>query len=117
MRASVMILAAVLAVCAAIPQPAAAQAMMPSIKTVEPTPAKVGDAVKAGGENLDNKNVTKIFLTDGKNDIECQISEQTPTAITFKVPAGAKPMRYSLAVLTFGKDQKFIEQPVKLEVQ
>jgi hypothetical protein len=112
-----MVLVATLVICVMMPLLATAQSAMPSIKTVEPTTAKVGDTVKAAGENLDKKSVSQMFLTDGKNDVQCQMSEQTPTSITFKVPAGAKPMRYSLAVLTTGKDQKFIEQPVKLEVK
>ncbi len=93
-----------------------AQSPIPSIKSVDPTSAKVGAAVKALGENLSKQSVVQVFLTDGKNDIPCQITEQTDTAISFTVPAKATPMRYSVAVLTPGKEPKFIEQPVRLEV-
>jgi len=93
-----------------------AQAPIPSIKSVDPMSAKVGAAVKATGENLSKQSVVQVFLTDGKNDIPCQVTEQTATVITFTVPAKATPMRYSVAVLTPGKEPKFIEQPVRLEV-
>ena len=93
-----------------------AQVPIPSIKLVEPVSGKVGDIVKATGENLDKQSVVQVFLTDGKNDIPCQITDQTATVITFKIPAKATPMRYSVAVLTPGKEPKFIEQPVRYEV-
>jgi len=113
MKASCVFLLAVLLIASFS---LSAQSAIPSIKSVEPTSAKVGAAVKALGENLGKQSVVQVFLTDGKNDIPCQITEQTDKSIAFTVPAKATPMRYSVAVLTPGKEPKFIEQPVRLEV-
>jgi len=68
------------------------------------------------GENLEKDTVAKVYLTDGKNDIAVEVTEQTPTSIKFKIPAKAAPGRLALMVLTSGKDAKYIEQPVKVEV-
>lgn len=113
MKASSVFLLAVLILAALS---VSAQSPIPTIKSVEPTSAKVGATVKATGENLNKQSVVQLFLTDGKNDIPCQITEQTATTIAFTVPGKATPMRYSVAVLTPGKEPKFIEQPVRLEV-
>jgi hypothetical protein len=117
MKASVISALAGLVLCLAIPQSLPAQVPMPSIKVVDPGAGKIGDTIKATGENLEKKHVTQMFLTDGKIDLPCQITEQTATAIAFKIPAKAQPMRYSLLILTTGKEPKLIEQPVKVEVQ
>ena len=105
---------ALLAVCATL---AVAQQPLPRMTTVEPPNGKVGDVLTVAGENLDKPGVTKLFLTDGKNDLEVEITEQTATAIKFKIPAGAKAGRFSLMILTGGKDAKYIEQPVRLTVE
>ncbi len=117
MKTSVICLLAALILCLSIPQSSLAQAPMPSIKTVDPLAGKVGDAIKANGENLDKASVDKLYLTDGKTDVPCQITDQTATVITFTIPAKATPMRYSLVLLTTGKVPKLIEQPVRLEVK
>ena len=116
MRLSLIFLLCALILSLSIPQSLPAQVPMPSIKTVDPASGKVGDLIKASGENLEKKIVAQLYLTDGKNDVPCQVTEQTATAISFKIPTSAKPMRYSLVVLTTGKDPKLIEQPVRLEV-
>ena len=97
---------------AAFTQPA-----MPRFNTVEPTNGKAGDLLTVAGENLDKPNVVKLYLTDGKNDLEVEMAEQTATAIKFKIPATAKVGRFSLMILTGGKDPKYIEQPVKVTVE
>ena len=89
----------------------------PRMKTVEPANGKVGDEVTVSGENLDAKVVKKLYLTDGKDDIEMEVTQQTAEAIKAKIPAKAKPGRYSLMVLTAEKDPKLIEQPVKCTVE
>ena len=43
--------------------------------------------------------------------------ENPPTSIKFKIPAAAKAGRFSLMILTGGKDPKYIEQPVKVTVE
>ena len=116
MKASSVFLLVVLTLGTVLAVSLPAQVSIPSIKTVDPMSGKAGDTVKATGENLSKQSVVQVFLTDGKNDIPCQIMDQTATAIAFKIPAKATPMRYSVAVLTPGKEPKFIEQPVRLEV-
>ena len=89
----------------------------PRMKSVEPGNGKVGDELTVSGENLDAKFVKKVYLTDGKNDVEVEITQQTAEAIKLKIPAKAKPGRYSLMVLTAEKTPKLIEQPVKCTVE
>lgn len=94
-----------------------AQQAMPRLTGVEPANGKAGDVLTAAGENLNKPGVQKLYLTDGKNDVEVEVTEQTDTAIKFKVPAGAKAGRFSLMVLTGGKEPKYIEEPVKVTIE
>ena len=93
-----------------------AQEAMPRMSSVDPSSAKVGDVVTVAGENLDKANVAKVYLTDQKNDLECQIASQTATEIKFKVPVKSTG-RMALMILTNGKEQKLIEQPVKVTIE
>ncbi len=94
-----------------------AQTAMPRMASVEPMNGKVGDVLVVTGENLTKDNVAKLYLTDGTNDLQVDMMEQTATTIKFKIPAKAKPGRVALMVLTGGKDPKLIEQPVKVTVE
>ena len=96
---------------------ALAQQAMPRMTTVEPPNGKAGDVLTVAGENLDKPAVVKLYLTDGKNDLEVQVTEQAAASIKFKIPANAKAGRFSLMILTGGKDPKYIEQPVKVTVE
>lgn len=89
----------------------------PRMKSVEPTNGKTGDELTISGENLDTKYVKEVYLTDGKNDIKAEVTQQTAEAIKIKIPAKAKPGRYALMVLTAEKVPKYIEQPVKCTVE
>ena len=93
-----------------------AQTAMPRMASVEPQNGKVGDVIAVSGENLQKDSVSKVFLTDGTNDVAVDMTEQTATSIKFKIPAKAKPGRVALMVLTAGKEPKLIEQPVKVTV-
>ena len=93
---------------------ALAQQAMPRMTTVEPGNGKAGDVLTVAGENLDKSAVVKLYLTDGKNDLEVQMTEQAATSIKFKIPDKAKAGRFSLMILTGGKDPKYIEQPVRV---
>jgi hypothetical protein len=93
------------------------QQAMPRMTTVEPGNGKAGDVLTVAGENLDKAGVEKLYLTDGKNDLEVQVTEQAATSIKFKIPATAKAGRFSLMILTSGKEPKYIEQPVKVTVE
>jgi hypothetical protein len=94
------------------------QQAMPRMTAVEPQNGKTGDVIVVSGENLQKDVVAKVYLTDGKNDIEVAISEQTEKELKFKIPAKVAG-RMSLMILTNSKDakdQKLIEQPVKVQV-
>jgi len=96
---------------------AIAQEGMPRMTTVEPPNGKAGDVLAVTGENLTKPGVSKLYLTDGKNDLEVVVTEQTATSLKFKIPASAKTGRFSLMILTGGKEPKYIEQPVKVTVE
>jgi hypothetical protein len=93
-----------------------AQEAMPRMASIEPSSGKVGDVVAITGENLDKGNVGKVYLTDGKNDLVCEITGQTGTEIKVKIPEKATG-RMALMILTVGKEPKLIEQPVKLTIE
>lgn len=92
------------------------QQPMPRMTTVEPGNGKVGDVLTVSGENLHKTAVSKLYLTDGKDDLAVDITDQAETAIKFKIPVKAKSGRFALMLLTTGKDPKLIEQPVKVTV-
>jgi hypothetical protein len=96
---------------------ALAQQAMPRMTTIEPPNGKAGDVLTVAGENLAKPAVDKLYLTDGKNDLQVEVTEQADTSIKFKIPASAKPGRFSLMILTGGKEPKYIEQPVRLTVE
>ena len=86
-----------------------------SVTAVDPTTAKGGDTVSATGASIDNGNVDSVYLTDGANDVKCDVVEQSATAIKFKIPGTIKPGRWAIMVHT--TKGQFIEEPVKLTVQ
>jgi hypothetical protein len=94
-----------------------AQQAMPRLNTVEPALGKAGDVLTASGENLQKPGVSKLFLTDGKNDVEVQVTDQAATSMKFKLPDAVKPGRFSLMILTGGSEPKYIEQPVKVTIE
>jgi hypothetical protein len=95
-----------------------AQESMPRMVSVDPMSGKRGDVIAVTGENLDKKQVEKVFLTDGKNDTPVEVTEQTATSIKFKIPEkAATGGRLALMILTTGKDAKYIEQPVKVMIE
>ena len=93
------------------------QQAMPRMTTVDPGAGKTGDVITVAGENLEKAQVAKVYLTDGKNDVVVEVTEQAPTTIKFKIPTKALPGRFALMLLTTGKEPKLIEQPVKLTVE
>jgi len=93
---------------------------MPRCTAVEPTTTKVGEEVTVTGENLDKANVAELRLAPvaGGNEIRVVISEQTTTAIKFKVPASVKPGRHALVTVSKRVPRDLeIEQPVKLTIE
>jgi hypothetical protein len=93
-----------------------AQQPMPRMTSAEPANGKAGDVIAVTGENLDKAQVAKVYLTDGKNDYEVEVTEQAATGLKFKIPSKANG-RLALMILTAGKDAKLIEQPVKVTVE
>jgi hypothetical protein len=94
-----------------------AQQAMPRMISVDPMNGKGGDIVAVTGENLQKDTVARVYLTDGKNDLPVEVTEQSATTIKFKIPDKAQAgTRLTVMVLTAGKDAKYIEQPVKLEI-
>jgi hypothetical protein len=93
-----------------------AQEAMPRMSSVDPSNGKAGDVVAVTGENLDKDNVGKVYLTDGKNDVVCEVTEQTATSLKIKIPAKVTG-RMALMILTVGKEPKLIEQPVKVTIE
>jgi len=109
---------AVMIACIAIPLLLAEQAVMPRMTAVSPATGKAGDIMTVTGENLDKANLSEILLTDGKIDTPAAIVEQDATSLKFKIPAGAKPGRFSLVTRRApGKEPREIEQPVKVTVE
>jgi hypothetical protein len=90
---------------------------MPRMTTCEPGNGKTGDVLTVTGENLTKETVAKVYLTDGKNDIAVEVLEQAATTLKFKLPDKASAGRWSLMLLTTGKEPKLIEQPVKVTVE
>src|SRR5882672_8565149 len=93
-----------------------AQEAMPRMSTIEPSSGKKGDVIAVTGENLEKANVAKVYLTDGKNDLECVVTGQTATEIKIKIPEKATG-RMALMILTGGKEPRLIEQPVKITIE
>jgi nitrous oxidase accessory protein NosD len=97
---------------------AAAQEGLPRMLSVDPLSGKAGDVIAVTGENLDKTNVDKVYLTDGKNDVQVEVTEQTGTTIKFKIPAkAATGERLAIMILTAGKDAKYIEEPVRVMIE
>lgn len=115
MRKSFLVVA-VLSLLAAS-APLFGQSTIPQMQTVDPASAKIGDVVTVTGENLDQNVVAALFLTNGKDDFKVEITEQSATAIKFKIPAAVKTGRLALMVLTKGKEPKLIEEPVKVLIE
>jgi hypothetical protein len=90
MRKSSLTIAVLAALAAAL---LSAQSTMPQMQTVDPASAKNGDVVTVTGENLGTNIVATLYLTDGKADIKVEMTEQTDTAIKFKIPASIKAGR------------------------
>ena len=93
-----------------------AQEAMPRMSTVDPMSAKIGDVVAISGENLDKDNVAKVLLIDDKNDLTCEIVEQSAATIKVKIPAKATG-RMAFMIRTGGKEPKEIVQPVKVTIE
>ncbi len=86
------------------------------MKAVTPQTVVAGALMKVQGEFLDAAHVSKVFLTDGKLDIELQIVKQQAAEVELKAPKDLKAGSFFLMVQTTGSDGMLIEQPVKVKV-
>lgn len=92
--------------------PARAQ-MGSRLTSVAPTSGKVNDSVSAAGDSLGKANVTKVFLSDDKDDYPATIVSQDATKIVFKVPE-VKAGDYNVSIQV---GQSLLIQPVRFTVQ
>jgi hypothetical protein len=92
------------------------QAGVPMLRSVDKDEAMRGDVVTADGQNLGKANIAELYLTNGRDDFKVDITEQTATALKFRIGNDITFGRYSLMILTGGEQPMFIEQPVKLSV-
>lgn len=92
-----------------------AQSASPTATTADPMNGKRGDVITITGTNLSKTAVAKVYLTDEKNDVLVEVTEQTPTTIKFKIPEKATG-KMTVMFLTADKEPKYIEQPVKVTV-
>lgn len=90
---------------------------VPILHAVHPESAKPGDVVTVSGDNLDKSRVTELYLTNGQVDLKVVITEQSATAIKFKVPEKAAAGRYTMTILLAGQDPKLLDEPVHLIVE
>jgi hypothetical protein len=90
---------------------------MPRLSTVTPDTGKAGDQITTEGEHLEKANVAELYMTDGKEDLKVDMTEQTATTIKFKVPAKVKAGSFNLMILTTGAAPKLLVQPVKLTIE
>lgn len=86
------------------------------IASVNPMDVKPGDEVVATGTNMGKKFILDLYLTNGKDDIRTEMLAQSDTEIKFKVPAGING-RYRLMIMTNAVEPKFVEQPVRINVE
>ena len=89
----------------------------PRMVSADPMSGKVGDVIAVTGENLQKEIVAKVFLTDDKTDILCEVTQQTATVIKFKIPAKATGKMSVMIETADPKDRKQIVQPVKVTVE
>jgi IPT/TIG domain len=90
---------------------------VPILHAVNPESAKPGDVVTVSGENLDKSRVTELYLTNGGVDLKVVITDQSATAIKFKVPEKATAGRYTLTVLLAGENPTLLDEPLHLHVE
>jgi hypothetical protein len=94
-----------------------AQEGMPRMYSADPISAQRGDVITITGDYLDVGCVAKVFLTDGKNDTQVEVTEQVKTTLKFKIPSKMAAGRWAVMILTVGQDAKYVEQPVKVLIQ
>jgi hypothetical protein len=99
-----------------IDRPATDPKPTPMMRTVEPVPAKAGEAVMIKGDHLSKDYITAVYISDGGKDRQVTLETQTEEAVSFRVPAELKPGTYKVIVLINAVEPLLIEEPVRLIV-
>ncbi len=84
----------------------------PRVKSVEPDSGQAGTELVAKGEDLDARQVSAFYLTDGEHDHKVRMKEQTSELIRFVIPPKTPPGRYALMLETKGANASWLQQPV-----
>ncbi len=84
----------------------------PRVESVEPDSGQTGTELVAKGEDLDARQVSAFYLTDGEHDHKVRMKEQTSELIRFVIPAKTPPGRYALMLETRGANASWLQQPV-----
>jgi len=85
----------------------------PRMAALEPGGGKAGTEITVSGDFL--TQVTKVYISDGKTDVEVKHTAVEEKTLKFSIPESVKPGRYGLAILT--KDNRMVDQPVRLTVE
>ncbi len=89
----------------------------PIVRTLAPTPVKIGEELVATGQHLGKDFVSSVYLTMGEDTFQVTIKSQTEEEIRFTVPAGVKTGRFGLMVLTHGDVPRYIDEPVFVTIE
>ena len=88
----------------------------PRMTTVTPDTGKAGAEFTVGGENLTKTHVAEVWLTNGKDDFKCDMTDQQDAQIKLKAPVKIQAGRFAFAILTADR-ARLLEQPVKITIE
>jgi hypothetical protein len=91
--------------------------LVPQANKLEPKNGKPGTVVIITGVSLDKGKVEEVYLTDHRFDIKVKVLEQTSSTLKIRIPPFVKPGRQQLLLLTTGRNQTYLEQPVWVLVE
>ena len=93
--AYVTVFTAILSVQSGLSQSAA-----PVFASTDTPKGNKGDSISFSGQSLQKALISKIFLTDGKNDFQVEVLEQTATTVKFRIPDTVPPGHYAQMLFT-----------------
>jgi len=89
----------------------------PRIDRVEPGAARAGGLVTIYGQSLDRSAVADVLLSDGDCVALTRILDQSATRIRVRLPRMLEPGKYSILLVTRGREPKFIDQGFTVKVE
>ena len=89
----------------------------PLMRTVDPYTAKAGAEITVTGDNLDQKIVAEVYLSNNGKNVKVEVISQAEKELKFKVPAATKPGGYRIVVLVRSVDPVLIEEPVRVVIE